>query len=275
MTLYISDLDGTLLDRNASLPYGASELLWRLDSHGVAVTYATARTIKSVGHILSDAPKKYPAALMNGVLVCELDKEKYLSAAYFRSEDFLLVQKVLSDSNIDPFTYYLNGDELSTAYEKISNKYMENFMAERVKKYNKPFINLSDGHLPEGRPIYFAAMDSEEKIKRANDRLNNVPSIRTACYRDSYDPDFWYLEVFDKSASKKNATIEIKKLTGASRIVAFGDNYNDLPMFEAADECYAVKTAPAEVIAAADGTVDTPDSFGVIKKIFELENIEM
>ena len=79
-----------------------------------------------------------------------------------------------------------------------------------------------------------------------------MPSIRTACYRDSYDPDFWYLEVFDKSASKKNATIEIKKLTGASRIVAFGDNYNDLPMFEAADECYAVKTAPAEVIAAAD-----------------------
>jgi hydroxymethylpyrimidine pyrophosphatase-like HAD family hydrolase len=122
MTLYISDLDGTLLDRNASLPYGASELLQLLDSHGVAVTYATARTIKSVGHILSDAPKKYPAALMNGVLVCELDKEKYLSAAYFRSEDFLLVQKVLGDSDIDPFTYYLNGDELSTAYEKISNK---------------------------------------------------------------------------------------------------------------------------------------------------------
>ncbi|MBR6807378.1 MAG: HAD-IIB family hydrolase [Clostridia bacterium] len=271
MTLYISDLDGTLLDKNAELPPGAGDMLNCLAERGVAVTYATARTIKSVGHILRHAPKNYPAALMNGVLVCDLEKEKYLSAAYFNDGDFRLVRDILREFEVSPFYYYLDGDELSTAYEKISNKYMESFMAERVKKYNKPFIDLAEGRSPEGRAIYFAAMDSEEKIKRANEALKTVCGIRTACYRDSYEPDFWYLEVFDKSASKKNATLEIKRLTGAYKIVAFGDNYNDLPMFEAADECYAVSTAPSEVIAAADGTVGPPDSFGVILKIMELE----
>lgn len=275
MTLYISDLDGTLLDRNASLPEGAAERLLRLDSLGVSVTYATARTIKSVGHILRAAPKRYPAALMNGVLLCDLEKEKYLSAAYFNDADFETVSGLLGEYGITPFTYYLNGDELSTAYTKISNKYMENFMRERVEKYNKPFIDLGGGHIPEGRPIYFAAMDSEEKIRRAAERLSELNGIKTACYRDSYDPDFWYLEVFDKSASKKNAVLEMKRLTGADKIVVFGDNFNDLPMFEVADECYAVKTAPEAVISAATGVIDGPEELGVIEKICELEGIKL
>lgn len=273
MTLYVSDLDGTLLGKDARLPDGAAEELCRLDSMGVAITYATARTIKSVGHILKDAPKSYPAALMNGVLICDLKNEKYLSAAYFKDEDFRLVGEVLKSQNIDPFTYYLDGDELSTAYEKISNKYMENFMRERVEKYNKPFICLSAGEKTCAKPIYFAAMDSEEKIRRANEALSSFDSIRTACYRDSYDPDFWYLEVFDKSASKKNAVLEIKRLTGADKIVAFGDNFNDLPMFEAADECYAVRGAPEAVINAANGVIDGPYELGVIKTICQLEKI--
>ena len=275
MTLYISDLDGTLLDKSASLPDGAAEMLFRLKKKGIAVTYATARTIKSVGHILKNAPKSYPAALMNGVLICDLETEHYLSAAYLTESDFKFVWDILRSCRIDPFTYYLDGNELFTAYEKISNKYMENFMTERVKKYNKPFINMSEGKNPVGRPIYFAAMDTEDKICHANEVLKSIDSIKTACYRDSYEPDFWYLEVFDKSASKKNATLEIKRLTEADKIVAFGDNYNDLPMFEAADECYAVKTAPYEVKNAANGVIDSPENLGVIKKIIELEAIEL
>lgn len=274
--LYVSDLDGTLLDKNATLPPRAAELLRELDSRGVAITYATARTIQSVRHILADAPVRYPVALMNGVVICDLaDGERCISAAYFKEEDFTAVRETLAACGVTPFMYFLNDGKLSTAYTEISNKYMENFMRERVEKYNKPFIRLSDGDAFPGSPIYFAAMDAEDKIRRANEACLKLPRIKTACYRDSYEPDFWYLEVFDESASKKNATETIRRLTGAERVIAFGDNFNDVPMFEASDECYAVRTAPAGVISAADGVVDSADELGVAYKIAELEGISL
>ncbi len=274
-TLYISDLDGTLLDTEATLPQESAECLKRLDEAGVSITYATARTIKSVIHILKDAPTRYPIALMNGVLICSIEGEKshYLSAAYLDERSFARVREALAECEVVPFMYFLDGDELTTAYTEIVNDYMADFMAERVKKYNKPFVRLGDGEGLPGRPIYFAAMDTEEKIRRANERVLALGGVKTACYRDSYAQDVWYLEVFDESASKKAATERIRRLTGAKRIVAFGDNFNDVPMFEAADESYAVETAPAGVKKAATGVIGPATDAGVPKKIAEMEGI--
>lgn len=272
--LYISDLDGTLLDKSATVPEKTAELLRELDASGVPVTYATARTIESVRHILARVPVKYPVALMNGVLICDMaNGEKYLFAAYFKNETFEAVRRVLRECAVDPFMYFLDGNGLRAAYERISNKYMESFMEERIERYNKPFTRLCEGDGYPGRPIYFAAMDSEEKIRRADVLCGAVEGIKTACYRDSYDPDFWYLEVFDEKASKKNAVSHLRRITGAEEIVSFGDNYNDIPMFEASDAAFAVRTAPEGVRLAADGVIDIPEQCGVPLRIAELEGI--
>ncbi len=274
--LYVTDLDGTLLDKNATVPDEAVYLLRELDARGIPFTYATARTIESVRHILAHVPVKYPVALMNGVLICDVaDGEKYLSAAYFKDETFEAVRKTLGEHGVHPFMYFLEGEKLRVCYEKISNEYMENFMAERVKKYNKPFICLENSESYPGRPIYFAAMDSEDKIRKANDECLKLHGVKTACYRDSYCPDFWYLEVFDEAASKKNAVAEIKKMTGAEKIISFGDNYNDLPMFEVSDASYAANGAPDMVKETADGVFGTPEMAGVPRKIAELEGVSL
>ncbi len=275
-TLYISDLDGTLLDRRATVPDETVRLLKELDKKDVPVTYATARTIESVRHILARVPLRCPVALMNGVVICDIsDGEKYLFAAYFKDEIFEDIRDILRECHVDPFMYFLNDNRLCTAYEKISNKYMENFMAERIERYNKPFVCLGDGDVYPGRPIYFAAMDSEEKIRRADERCRSVEGIKTACYRDSYEPDFWYLEVFDDKASKKNAVSRLRALTGADQIVAFGDNYNDIPMFQASDVSYAVSSAPEDIRLAADGVIAVPELNGVPMKIVELEGLDI
>ena len=43
-TLFLSDLDGTLLTRESVLPEGAAEKIRALCDHGVHLTYATARS---------------------------------------------------------------------------------------------------------------------------------------------------------------------------------------------------------------------------------------
>ena len=59
-----------------------------------------------------------------------------------------------------------------------------------------------------------------------------------------------------------NATVAaLAARLGADRIVAFGDNFNDLPMFAVADESYAMAHADPRVRASATAVLDdAPDA---------------
>lgn len=61
-----------------------------------------------------------------------------------------------------------------------------------------------------------------------------------------------HLEIFAPGVSKASAITRLKELTGADRVVVFGDNLNDLPMFEIADVAVAVDNAFDEAKAKAD-----------------------
>lgn len=52
----------------------------------------------------------------------------------------------------------------------------------------------------------------------------------------------------------------------------FGDNANDLPMFEVADECYAVANATAEVRARATEVIGSNDEDGVAHVLARLSD---
>ena len=106
-----------------------------------------------------------------------------------------------------------------------------------------------------------------DKIRAINDRILTLPDLNTACYKDSY-ADVWYLEVFSALASKKHAVEFLKKYTHARRIVCFGDNLNDLPMFEAADVSVAVENAADPVKKIADHVTD--DVVGFIEDYIRL-----
>ena len=66
-----------------------------------------------------------------------------------------------------------------------------------------------------------------------------------------------------KAATKAHAARQLATLLGCDRIVAFGDAVNDLPLFEAADECYAVSNAAAKLKARATGVIGCNDDDGV------------
>ena len=83
-----------------------------------------------------------------------------------------------------------------------------------------------------------------------------------AFYLDVYN-GAWYLEIFSHKASKANGIRFIREHYGFSKVVAFGDNLNDLPMFEQADVKVAVGNARDEVKAAADYVIGTNDNDGV------------
>ena len=62
-----------------------------------------------------------------------------------------------------------------------------------------------------------------------------------------------------------DAAKKLAELLGCERTVVFGDAENDLDMFRAADERYAVANAVPEVISAADGVIGANGEDGVAR----------
>ena len=67
-TLYISDLDGTLLDKKAKLSRHSEELIKRFIENGGLFSVATARSQSAVS-ILSRLDIRIPSIHLNGVLM--------------------------------------------------------------------------------------------------------------------------------------------------------------------------------------------------------------
>jgi len=260
--LFLSDLDGTLLRPDATLDPDDARRINALTDAGFMISYATARTIQSVRHILADirfTASTPPISLMNGVFIRDMARGEYLDCASFSREAAQEILTGLCDRGLHPFVYTVNdAGALMTYYREIPNSAMKAFMDERVTRYKKPFRRFTELSEIDGTIVYFCLIASMQDVSRAVRQLEDqlcrmeVPDIRFTYYRDHYDETVWYLEIFDCRASKQHAVDFLRSYTGADRVVCFGDNLNDLPMFEASDLRVAAKNANPALIAQAD-----------------------
>ena len=99
--------------------------------------------------------------------------------------------------------------------------------------------------------MLFFAMGPLEPVMRAADYIRKSLPCAVSAYPDIFLSDTGILEVLAPGVSKAAAVKSLAERLGLSRIVAFGDNLNDLPMLAAADVAVAVENALPEVKAAA------------------------
>ena len=94
--------------------------------------------------------------------------------------------------------------------------------------------------------------------------IEGISGVSCAFYLDVYN-GAWYLEIFSDRASKANGIRFLREKYGFERVVAFGDNLNDLSMFEAADVRIAVGNAREELKSAADLVIGDNRNDGVVR----------
>ncbi len=247
-TLYISDLDGTLLNNSAEITDKSKKLLNEFISKGNYFSVATARTGATVVKMLENVNVNVPVVLMNGVATYDTEKGKYVKVHTFSDEAKEKFFDEVCDYGSPGFLYCIDEDNLSTFYENTNSPNAEIFINEREKKFGKKFTKVKFfKDCQENNVVYYSYSDTYEKLKPLYDKVKLIEGIRCEFYRDTYHPDFWYFEVCSESASKYNAVNWLKENYGFEKVVAFGDNLNDLPLFEASDEAYAVENAKEDV----------------------------
>lgn len=263
-TLYISDLDGTLLQPNIQLSTQTLRILNQLIDDGLDFTIATARTIASVKPILQDLHLKHPVILMNGVCVYDFQTDCYLNVETFSPSSSQVLLSMIKDYKMKGFAYTMKDGIMSTYYEELSNKAIKSFHDERVHLYKKPFQKIADFYDLKDEPIiYFTIMDHKENLEHILPYIEATPDLNFVFYKDNYTTDIWYLEIFSQNASKYHGVQILRSYLKPERIVCFGDNRNDLPLFAASDYKIAVQNAVDELKAHADEIAKSNTEDGV------------
>lgn len=270
-TLYISDLDGTLLNTKSVLSDFTKETLNSLTKQGMMFSVATARTTATVMKIFSGVNLSLPVILMSGALTYDTINKKYINAKYLNKDLSSKVLAILEQNQLSAFVYTLEDNYLHAFHKKLSSPFTQKFREDRLNSGYKSFHEVDNYNMLSDRitPVLIMVMDDFEKISKANGAIEELKGITTYCYRDIFDKSLGYLEVYAENTSKAQAIEELSSSLAVDRLVVFGDNLNDLPMFHIADEAYAVNNAFPEVKAAATATIGANYEDGVPRFLLE------
>lgn len=260
-TLYISDLDKTLLNSSGKLSDFTSKTINSLIQKGVMFTYATARSIVTAGKICESLNLNVPVIVHNGIFITDATTKKIIKGNYLKKSDSEYILKTLLENDVYPFAHtIINGKERISYCTDNLTRGMKTFLDERR---NDDRLNLvKSENLSDGDVFHFTCIDENEKLLKLNEIFKE--NYHSIYYKDVYSDNMW-LEILPKGVTKGTAIEELKKMLGADKVVCFGDGVNDVEMFEKCDECYAVKNGDDILKKMAHGIIGSNDDDGVAK----------
>lgn len=264
MELFVTDLDGTFINSNRQVTKESREIINRLIEKGINFTVATARTPATAVEILQDLNLKLPVALMNGVLIYDTKELKYIDIKEIDKKSTHKVLDIFNKFNKNPLVYGIKDNHLWVYHKEFEYPYEYNFYKERTGKKLKTFVKVKDykESICESNIINFVAFDSYEKIKAIAEEIKCIEGITVNYYEDVYE-DCYFLEAYSNKASKANGIKYLSKYIDYSKVICFGDNLNDIPMFELADEAYATANAAEGIKKIATSVIGSCDDNGV------------
>lgn len=262
--LYISDLDGTLLNSSAHITDNTAGIINELLASELAFTFATARTAASAVQMTQKIKLNLPCILMNGVSIYDITAGKYIKNEYIKRSAALAVEDIFLKNDLKPYMYKIQNEKLYAVFTGFSNAEMFEFYKIRKDKYDKPFIKCSSlSEQTEDNTVYFTILESYDKLLPVKNEVEKISDVKFEFYRDVYHKDLWFLEIFSCNASKYNAACFLKEYGGFEYVTGFGDNLNDMPLFDACDRKIAVGNARDEIKKAADIVIGSNDSDAV------------
>ena len=259
-TLYLSDLDGTLLRSDARTSEYTNRTVNRLVDEGMLFSYATARSFETASKVTEGLEAEMPVIVHNGAFVLDSATRRPLWSARFSPSEETEIYGAFTRRGLYPLTYaVIDGKSRFSYLWDKSGRGQRDFINSRQGDGRARMIDSEDRAL-DGAVFYFTCIDDEERLRPVYEQMKD--KYRCFFSRDIYTDEPW-LEILPANASKASAALHVKELYGCDRIVCFGDEINDIPMFEIADESYAVENAAPELKEIATGIIPCNDEDGV------------
>lgn len=260
MKLLISDLDGTLLEKDCSISQETLELVEKIRNLGVLFSIATGRALSAAKDYIEKLNIKTPVILFNGARIYDPIEKRYLTQYFLSNKAVELAINVVGTHK-----------DLTIAF----------FVNEEVYAYN---IGLNAATYVIRDALVYKSIGDLEPMKKAK-----VTKIVFASYpynlslleielpqifgqeADVVRSEDDLLEILPKSVSKGTALKELCRLLkiSTSEVIAMGDSMNDLEMLKIAGMGVAVGKAKDELRKNAKLYIDKTGK-EALEKVYEL-----
>lgn len=258
--LIMSDIDGTILDKNHQLDSHLIELMPLLKQCDIPFVLASARSPLGIAPISKKLGiTSFPIASYNGALISTGDK--ILSQHTINKKELLLLHDFLTKEFPTVSINVYSGKDW---YVNTLDKWVES--EAQITGESPKVTSLADFLQEEKSLIHkLLLIDNSATIQKLKETLATMDFPQTDFYLSKDN----YLEVTHNQVSKKQALLELAKYYQLSltEIMTIGDNYNDIPMIETAGLGVAMGNAPTEVKTCANTVTDSNDQNGVSKAI--------
>lgn len=272
MTLFVSDLDGTLLNDRSTVDPPAAAVLRSMCASGLLFTAASGRIPHMIRSALAGTGIELtaPAVCQNGAALWDMRSDRPVRTYEINDGLPELMDVIYSF----PYSLRLHtvgrGLDVGVRADCPPDRYCEAFLG-AMKALGVTVYPFSKGFIPKRlvSGSYFGPTDELRPVYR---ELAKLPSIRAVLYPSTHMPECSFLEFNSESGGKGRAARDAAELVGADELVAFGDNYNDLPLFDAADRCFAPANAEPAVRRRADKVLADNNSGAVVYEIERLRS---
>ena len=253
------DLDGTLIKDNKEFTEKTKYYLEKVINEGVEVCIVTGRYFQSVKDFAINNNLKIPIISANGALI----KDPFtLEILYEATIPLKSVEKIISYSNDLKLLLHIFSDE--SWYVNKINETVEKY-AEENNVTPKLIKNIKNNI--KKNVIKMVIVDKEEKINKLVELINkNKVEVNT------FKSDPYSIDLISPIASKGEGIKRLIENKGKKykKIIAAGNYFNDVDMFEVANYSVAMENSPNKVKERADRIVGSNNDEGIIELLKEL-----
>lgn len=262
--LYVTDLDGTLLNKSARINPESIEIINRLVEQGMLFTYATARSLVSAAVVTEGLSANIPVIAYNGAFIIQPATGEILSQEKFGGEEMSVIKAALDEYAENLLVYsFIDGVEKVSWIAGAENEGIRRYLKSR-KGDRRLHPVESKKELFWGDMFYVTCIGAREELSPIYGIFSKDDRYHCTFQQELYRPEFW-CEIMPAKATKAYAIKKLKKLWNCEKVISFGDAINDIPMFEVSDEAYAVENAVEELKTYATGVIDSNENDGVAR----------
>lgn len=253
--MVLSDMDGTLLRSDGSLPDGMFDLLRRLNHSGITFVPASGRQYATLANLFDGSTAGMPIVAENGAYIVRDGMEL---ASFTLSREFVvatveLLRRIAS-----------KGREIGVVLAGKNAAYVERddeaFM-EQVRTYYHANEVLSDQLAYNDEILKIAIFDFDDAESGTLPYLEHLRSDHTVVVSGTH-----WIDIMDPRVNKGLAvrTLQEKLSIPKEQTMAFGDYPNDIEMLEAVSYPFAMANGHEDVLSVSDFIAPSNEDGGVI-----------
>jgi Cof subfamily protein (haloacid dehalogenase superfamily) len=255
--LLVSDIDGTLVRDDKSLPEANRDAILALAADGVATSLISARPPSGMLGLAARLGLTGPLAAFNGGTLFDADGTIRFAHRLER-DDAAAMLRLIDEPGVTPWVY-VDGAWFVAG---VDNPHLAR---ERLASAIEPRIRTDFTGLDGRIDKIVGVSDDHELLRRLEDRAREMIGARATIARSQP----YYLDITHRRANKGDGIVALARAFGVelNAVAALGDMPNDLPMFARAGLSVAMGQAPACVQAAASATAAGNEENGVADAI--------